>query len=260
MDRREFLTVAGTVGVAAGVSVGTDAFAEDSTPREYYELRQYSFDSQEQADAFHDPAAKVVLPALNRAGISPVGVFVPVDAYTPVYLLLRHASLESFVTLKSRLLADQEFLDQGASFLNVDYTAPTFARIQSSLLVAFTGMPQLETPAQGPDRVFQLRTYESPTLVAAQVKIEMFNQAEIDIFRRCGVNPVFFGETLAGAAMPNLTYMVGFGSVDAQTAAWNTFRAHPDWKELSSRPEYAKKNLVSNITNVVLKPAAYSQI
>jgi len=257
MDRREFLTVAGAAGAA--VSLGAGAAAEDAT-REYYELRQYSFDSKEQTDAFHGPAGEIVLPALNRAGISPVGVFVPVEGFSPVYLLLRHATLESFATLNTRLLADQTFMEQGASFLNVEYTTPTYARIQSSLMVAFTSMPHLETPVKSPDRVFQLRTYESPTLLAAQSKIKMFNEAEIDIFRRCGVNPVFFGETIAGAAMPNLTYMVGFDNTDAQTNAWNTFRAHPDWKELSSRPEYAKKNLVSNITNVVLKPTAYSQI
>ncbi len=257
MDRREFLTVAGATGAVVGL--GTGVSAEDST-REYYELRQYSFDSEAQAKAFHQFAGDVALAAFNRAGISPVGAFVAVDSFSPLYLLLRHPSLDSVVTLKTKLLADAEFTTKGAAFLNVEYTAPTYTRIQSSLMVAFTSMPRLETPAKGPDRVFQLRTYESPTLVAAQVKIEMFNQAEIDIFRRCGVNPVFFGETIAGAAMPNLTYMVGFDNVEAQTAAWNTFRAHPDWKELSSRPEYAKKNLVSNITNVVLKPAAYSQI
>lgn len=257
MDRREFLTVAGATGAAVGLGAG--AAAADAA-REYYELRQYSFDSKEQADAFHGPAGEIAIPAFNRAGISPVGVFVPVEGFSPVYLLLRHATLESFATLKSKLLADQTFMQQGASFLNAEYTAPTYARIQSSLMVAFASMPKLETPAKGADRVFQLRIYESPTLLAAQSKIKMFDEAEIDIFRRCGVSPVFFGETIAGAAMPNLTYMVGFDNTDVQAEAWNTFRTHPDWKELSSRPEYAKKNLVSNITNVVLKPAAYSQI
>ncbi len=260
MDRREFLAVAGVTGAVMSAGLGSNAAAEDSAARDYYELRQYSLATPEQADAFHRFSAEVALPALNRAGISPVGVFVTVDTFSPVYVLLRHASLDSFTALTAKLVADKEFMAKGEWFLNVEYTTPTYSRIQSSLMAAFTAMPRLETPTKGADRVFQLRTYESPTLIAAQSKIKMFNEDEIGIFRKCGVNPVFFGETIAGAAMPNLTYMVGFDNVESQTAAWNTFREHPDWKELSSRPEYAKKNLVSNITNVVLKPTAYSQI
>ena len=36
----------------------------------------------------------------------------------------------------------------------------------------------------------------------------MFNSAEIAIFRRTGLRPVFFGETMVGAGMPSLTYML----------------------------------------------------
>ena len=260
MDRREFLTAAGVGGAVMSAGLATGAAAEDTGSRDYYELRQYTLESQQQLDNFHKFNAEVALPALNRAGISPVGAWVAVDSFSPIYVLFRHPSLESFVTLMQKLLADNEFMTKGAWFLDVDYTAPTYLRMQSSLMVAFESMPHLETSVKGADRVFQLRTYESPTLVAGQSKVKMFNEGEIDIFRKCGVNPVFFGQTIAGAAMPNLTYMVGFENAEAQTAAWNTFRAHPDWKAISTMPEYAKKNLVSNITNVVLKPAAYSQI
>jgi hypothetical protein len=260
MDRREFLAVTGAAGAAMSAGLAGGAAAEDAGGCDYYELRQYSFSSEEQAKAFHGPAGGVVLPAYNRAGISPLGAFLPVDNYTPLYVLLRHPSLDSVASLKSKLLSDEEFLKQADAILNVEYTAPTFARIQSSLMVAFASMSHLETPANGADRVFQLRIYESPTLVAAQSKIKMFNTAEIDIFRTCGVNPVFFGETLVGAAMPNLTYMVGFDNADAQAAAWKAFSAHPDWNALKSQPEFAKENLVSNITNIVLRPTPYSQI
>ena len=72
-----------------------------------------------------------------------------------------------------------------------------------------------------PGRVFQLRTYESPSAKTGLKKIEMFNDAgEIRIFREVGLNPVFFGQTLIGSKMPNLTYMLGFKSMDEQKAAW----------------------------------------
>jgi hypothetical protein len=105
----------------------------------------------------------------------------------------------------------------------------------------------------------QLRIYESHNQYKAKKKVEMFNEGgEIDIFRKTGMNPVFFGETLIGTRFPNLTYMLGFDDMEAKLAAWEAFLAHPDWKECKSRPEYAET--VSHITNIMLRPAPGSQI
>ena len=69
---------------------------------------------------------------------------------------------------------------------------------------------------------------------------------------------MFFGESIIGSKMPNLTYMVGFDDADSQKKAWDTFINHPKWKNISSDPYY--KDTVSNITNLVLRPSASSQI
>jgi hypothetical protein len=83
---------------------------------------------------------------------------------------------------------------------------------------------------------------------------------EIKLFREVGLTPVFFGQTLVGTKMPNLTYMLGFNSLDDQKAAWKKFGAHPDWKRLSAMPEYSDKNILCGITNLSLVPAEYSQV
>jgi len=128
-------------------------------------------------------------------------------------------------------------------------------------MLAFKGMPQVETPAKGPDRVFQLRIYESPSLKTGQKKIEMFNDGgELKIFREVGLTPVFFGEVLFGGKMPNLTYMLGFDNADAMKAGWKKFGAHPEWQKLRAMPEYADARIIRGITNIVCKPAEYSQI
>ncbi len=260
MNRRNFLAASSGVGLGLAVSAGKSRSVEAALDREVYELRRYLFESQAQADAFVEFMGKAGVPALNRAGVEHVGVFVAADVFSPVYVLLPHKSIEGVAALTGKLLADEIFMKEGADFLNVSYERPNYTRIEGQLLLAFEGMPRIEIPTKSADRVLQLRTYESPTLIAANKKIEMFNSAEIGIFRKTGLNPVFFGETLAGVAMPNLTYMVGFENKAAQDAAWKAFLAHPEWKSLSSQPEYAKKNLVSNITNLVLKPAACSQV
>jgi hypothetical protein len=87
----------------------------------------------------------------------------------------------------------------------------------------------------------------------------MFNQGgELAIFARCGMTGVFFGQTLIGSKLPSLTYMLSFSSEQEQKKAWDTFRNDPEWKRLSKADEY--KDAVSNVTNLILRPAAGSQI
>ena len=45
---------------------------------------------------------------------------------------------------------------------------------------------------------------------------------------------------------------------EAQKKAWDTFRNDPEWKRLSKEDEY--KDVVSNITNLILRPSSASQI
>jgi hypothetical protein len=71
---------------------------------------------------------------------------------------------------------------------------------------------------------------------------------------------VFFGEALIGSKMPNLTYMLAFESEAEQKANWGKFGSDPDWKRLSGMAEYADKAILCGITNLLLKPAEYSQI
>jgi len=235
--------------------------AESAAGRDFYELRFVTVDTDDQKKQVDSFLKEAAIPAFNRIGIKPVGVFYPEKGISPIYVLLRHPSLESVVTFRSQLAADAEFVSKGADFLDAPASAPAFKRMESWLLLAFQGMPQLETPVTSPGRVFQLRTYESPSDKTGLKKIEMFNDAgEIKIFREVGLNPVFFGQTLVGAKMPNLTYMLAFKDKEAQKAAWGRFGSHPDWKRLSGMAEYSDKAILCGITNLSLIPADYSQV
>ena len=141
--------------------------------------------------------------------------------------------------------------------MNVAKKQPAYQRIETWLLRAFKGVPQIEVPAKGP-RIFEMRTYESHSEEFGNRKVEMFNSGEIAVFRDCGVKPVFFGQTIAGGLMPNLTYMVTFKDQDAQNKGWAAFRTHPGWEKLKNIEKY--KGAVSNITKRLLKPKSYSQI
>ena len=254
------------MSTAAGTATAlspTAAAAEASTSR-FYELRRYEFDPEkpEQRERLHNFLKSAAIPALNRLDIQPVGVFTPIEGENPpVYLFLPHRSLQSVVTLVPRLAQDTAFLDAGENVIDATSENPAYKRISSSLLRAFEGMPAVETPIKSPDRVLQLRIYESPTEKTGLKKIEMFNEAgEIRIFRKVGLHPVFFGQTIIGDKMPNLTYLLAFESEEQLKANWQKFRTDPEWQKLKAMPEYADKAILSGITNIVLKPAPYSQI
>jgi len=257
IDRRGFMMASSLTGVMA---LGTAAGEAAETARDLYELRTYHLDTEDQQQGLVRFLGDAAIPALNRLGVSPVGVFETPDAVGPVYVLLRHASADSVITTPAKLLADSAYLEQGAAFLDAPAKNPAYARVESSLLLAFSGMPQLAMPAKGPGRVFQLRIYESPSVKTGQKKIEMFNTAELVIFKKTGLTAVFFGEAMVGSKMPNLTYMLGFESDEEQKAAWDRFLQDPDWRELSARPEYANDRILSGITNLPLRPAPCSQI
>ena len=281
MERREFLAkscVAGVASLAAG-SVASGQRRPDETEAEYrvrrlrmraagaagggrqfFELRTYAIEADEQKGGFDTFAKEAFIPALNRLGIGKVGVFYPNEGLSPITVLIPHPSVASFATLTERLLEDDAFLVKGSEFLNAPRDTPAYTNLEISLHKAFEGMPTVETPADGPERVFQLRIYESPSVKTNQKKIEMFNGGEIAIFRKTGLHPVFFGEALAGTKMPNLTYMLGFKDMEASEASWQRFRDDPEWKELRSKPEYADLLRRQGITNLYLRPAAYSQI
>lgn len=258
MDRR--MLVKSAMAMAGAAMTAGDAGAKQIA-LEYYELRKYTLRTGPQLALTQNYFAHALIPALNRIGIASVGAFrLDIGPETPTFfLLIPSASLETLSALEARLGADSEYTQAAHPFLSAPAATPAFVRAESTLLGAFTGWPKLTAP-KASKRIFQLRTYESPTIAAHQRKVQMFNEAEIGIFVKTGLNPVFFGDTIFGARMPSLTYMLTFTDVAELNDHWRTFVTSPEWKQLSSRPELADAEIVSNISNLYLSPLECSQI
>ncbi|MHC4758573.1 MAG: NIPSNAP family protein [Planctomycetota bacterium] len=258
MKRRDFLTT--SCLAVTGLSQMVNAAEDSAGAKQYLELRHYEIESAEKQRIFDDFLAKAAIKALNRLDIGPIGVFKMEEKEDyGLWVLLPHNSLESAATANAKMLADEQFQKDGRAVLNSSIDNPVYERVESSLLLAFDKCPKVEIPTKKEGRVFQLRIYESHNTIMAKKKIEMFNKGgEIALFRTAGMNPVFFGESIVGSKMPNLTYMLGFDNSEAQEAAWEKFLNDPEWKKLSSDPYY--EDTVSNITNLVLRPAVSSQI
>jgi hypothetical protein len=257
----------GVMSAAAGAS---GSAGEQNPPQavmpEFYLWRQYILRNGTQPRRLAEYLQGAAIPALNRLGHKPIGAF-EVVAGVPgptLFLLTPIASLDALAALEAGLDRDDQFLRAGAAYLDAPATDPAYIRQEVSLLSAFSKMPRIEVPAataaKGP-RLFELRTYESTSEKAHRAKVRMFAElGEIDIFKRVGLTPVFFGRTLAGPRMPNLVYMLVHDNMAGREKSWDAFRNDPEWKKLSATPGYSDAEIVSNITTVYLRPTAYSQI
>ncbi len=259
MMRRKFL--ASSLAAASAVALPRESSAQPASGREYYDLRKYTLQSGPQTKLAAEYFEKALIPALNRLSITPVGAFtVDVGPDTPtIYLLLPSKNLQTLVTAELMLAKDEAFVKAAAPFWAAPATAPAFKRVESTLFSAFEGHPALTPPAKD-KRIFQLRTYESPSNAAHIAKVKMFHSGEFEIFARAGCGQVFYGDALIGQNLPNLTYMLTFPDLATLQTCWKTFSADPEWKKLSADPRFAYESIVSNITNLYLNPTSYSQV
>lgn len=256
------------LGAAMSATAGAAASAFQGAGRtpEFYVWRQYVLRAGPQPRRLTEHLQKAAVPALNRLGHSPVGVFEAVAGVPSptAFVLIPCPTLESAGTIDARLMDDQEYVRAGAAYVDAPATDPAYIRQESSLLGAFPKVPRVEVPAAtaaGRPRLFELRIYESASEKGHRAKVRMFDElGEIEIFRKVGLAPVFFGRTLVGPRMPNLTYMLVHDNMAAREKSWDAFRTAPEWKKLAATPGYADAEIVSNITTILLRPSAASQI
>jgi hypothetical protein len=274
MKRRDFLTTSLTASAVAVLVRSPLAATENFTgARDYYELRAYRLKPGASAALLNGYLAKAFIPALNQRGVENVGVFTELQvdkmaitsrplADSPIWVLIPHASLESFVNVSTDLNTDAAVQAAGADYLTVPKASPAFDRIDTWLYRAFQGMPRMELSAfsknRVPTRVFEMRDYESHSERAALSKMAMFNNGEIPLMKELGMSPLLFSEGLAGPNLPHLRYFTSGPDLVTHLAGWDKFGPDPRWKAMSSDPQY--KDNTSKNTPRFLTPTDYSQI
>jgi len=234
-----------------------------ATNKSVFQFRVYHLKNEKQVSMTDSFLQNALLPALHRFGIKNVGVFKPLANDTAVdkliYVLIPFNSLDQWTKITDRLQSDDVFKKAGESFLHADAKMPAFQRMESVLLNAFDGQAGLDLPKQkDANRIFELRSYESPTSHLADKKRAMFNNDEMKIFSRLGFNPVFYAEVISGSHMPNLMYMPVFKSVEDRNAQWKVFGNDAKWKEISADPVNENNVSVSHIDSILMHATDYS--
>jgi hypothetical protein len=243
------------------VLVAGPSRASAADGRQYYELRVYVTKSAEQQKRINDYWQNAAVPAYNRLGVQPVGVFTETEdsPTNKIYVLLPAESLEALHAIPAKLAADAVYQKAAAEFLNASKPNTSYERFETSLLVAFDGMKRMSLPpADKKPNVFELRNYISPSENKGLNKIKMFESGEIDVMKEVGLEPIFYSRMLVGSTMPSLVYMTCGENMEEHQKHWQAFGNAQVWKDLQADPQF--KDNVSTIIKVILKRTSASQI
>ena len=244
------------------------SFIAHSQPQEYYLIKEYQIDKEYQNEVLETYFEEAYLPALKRSGIDAVGVFRNVElegidnqvVNNSYYLLIPFNQLDDLETLDASLTDDEEYQSKADAYINASHDQAPYSRISITILKAFEDHPNFKIPdlaAPKSERIYELRSYESPTEAYFTNKVKMFNTGdEIGLFSKLNFNAAFYGEVLAGPNMPNLVYMTAFNNREERDLKWQQFVDDPQWKELIGDKQY--DNNVSKADLIFLHPLSFS--
>ncbi|MEO6327829.1 MAG: NIPSNAP family protein [Ginsengibacter sp.] len=262
MSNKIFYRTAFTFFISA-LLLSQVAYCAKDAP-DFYQVNVYHLKSNEQVQMIDQYLKNAYLPALHRAGLKKIGVFKPIANDTSVakfiYLLIPFNSVKAWANINKTLDKDDVYKSSAKNFIEAVSTNAPYERIESILLEAFPGQPHLVVPpSKSSERVFELRSYESPTEHLYNKKMAMFNTGgEVPIFNRLGFNPVFYARVLSGSHMPNFMYMPIFESVEKRNEQWKVFGNDPQWKDISTQPGNENKVSVSHIDSILMHSTEYS--
>jgi hypothetical protein len=253
----------------SALAAGQNVSGQSGNTQNFLELKTWRLHTSDenQSKRVSEYLEHGLFPALRRAGAFPVAALGNLIGENGPYLVTvtKFSSLGGMQDALGKMQRDAD-LERQTQLLSIG-TGPgagvPFVRIESSLLQCFNGFPDAIMPPQGgadPAHVFELRTYESQTLTALRTKVGMFEGGEIGIFQRLGMKPVFFGETIVGVRQPCITYMLSFDSLAEREKLWSAFGSDPEWKRISAPPPLKDAQIVGNISNVMLRPLAFSPL
>ena len=224
-DRRAFLT-----GLPALVPAVAAADAAEPARTRFYLIERYFLDQGPQQTRIHDFFSKSLLPAMERVHKGPKIFLDAVMApHLPqVVAIFGLQSCDQVWNISKALFADKEF---SRAFDQWEAGEAPFVTSSAGLLEATDFSPEIAMSEKSPasPRVFEIRTYHSPTSRQYKLLQERFAGAEIKIFHRVGVHPIFYASTVFGEDRPNLTYVIPFADLAAREKAWNAFAADEEW-------------------------------
>ena len=220
------------------------------------EWRVYDFRMGGSAARLDKLMTDILLPLYKDMGVE-VGCFREINQNQPAayYYFFVYPSLDAYMKANDILLKNNSFVQ--AMKEDAAANRAMFFRYDSYLCRPFEAWKKA-TPLAG-KTIFEWRKYESANIEAGTRKVQMFNQGEIDIFVKNGINPFCFGQIIAGKEMPGLIYVTQFNDMADRDASWAKFGSSPEWQSMRADAAWANATIPNNRI-VFLTPLPYSPI
>lgn len=252
LDRRNFIQA---------LPAFLPAPAAEPRKTRFYILEQFYLENGTQPNRIHDFFSKTLIPSVQRIHKGPlIALEALIAPHMPqVALILGIKSLNQIYSISQSLFGDKSF---SQAFDQWEAGEPPFVSSSAALLEATPYSPEISAPEKQPaaPRVFELRTYHSPTARQAKALHERFAGPEIKIFHRVGVNPLFYTSTVFGLNRPNLTYLIPFDTLAAREKAWNAFGADEEWVRVRKESIDRSGQISSVIQMSLYRATPYSPI
>jgi len=235
---------------------------ESKPPKsQFYLFNRFFLKNGSQLGRLHEFCEKGFLPALERHCAGPkIFLQATMAGHMPqVAMLAGLSSWDAYGVLREKLGGDRDFASLSAKW-EVDDEQPV-EHYTTSLLRATAYSPEIsnaEPPAK--PRIFEFRSYHSPSHWKLYALHQRFAGPEIGIFHRLGIRPILYTDTEIGPGKPCLVYLTPFESLAEREEKWAAFAADPEWQEL--KKESAKDNgpLASIVSIEIFTAAPYSPV
>ena len=259
MNRRSLTTAS----IAASVFACLSPLQAAEEP--VYELRTYVCAPGKLPDLlkrFRDHTCRL----FEKHGMTNVGYWVPTKAEdgaeTTLIYLLKHASREAAKASFAAFAKDPEWQQaRTASEAN----GKILAQPPESVFLKITDYsPPVEVSVKNPERVFELRLYQTPEGKIAPLN-ERFRNHTMKLFSKHGMQHVGYWEPTDAekGAGSRLIYLLAHASEEAGLASFTAFRADPVW--IAAKAASEEKNGGSltvpqpdGVKSIYLKPVDFS--
>ncbi len=185
---------------------------------EHYQLKIYSFETQDQMVDTDNYLKNYLIPLLKESGIELVGVFKPRNKgdLNPksTYVLIPFNSLREFTLLNNTYVDERINIHKNVSYLNTSNSKTPFDKIESVLIKADLKLPFSKNPEDSfkkENRVYELITYkttEKNFLEKDKNGIVANHKSKLKTDQ--SLNEIFYGEVLSDQVAENLMYMTSY--------------------------------------------------
>ena len=242
------------------VTAGNAEPAAGARGANYYLLETYYLRNSTQGPRINEYMSQGLAPALAQFHKGPkIFLEALVAAHMPQFVVvLGFESLGELAAMPARLRGDAACRKAAAAWESGS-EAP-YEHYSRVVLKSADYSPDAPPAPAAKPRIFELRTYHSPTWMQLAALHQRFAGPESRIFHRSGIHPIIFSETLVGPQMPNLTYLTPFEDLAAREKAWDAFGADPEWVKVRKESIDAHGQISSVIQITLLRATLYSPI